>query len=143
MIYMLCHCLPARETPKNTIIQPVVLPFEKKSPVWKTVESMEVFKTFPQSPHFRPLVETTREDSREMSALGMMLTYPVLLEQVKTLQLLNPISALKSLNGSFADLEKHGFHVEAPLSRIQKLLRLKDRQSKAREDFKNAEEERA
>ena len=77
----------------------IVLPFAKKLPIWKTVESMEVFKTFPQSPHFIPLLEI-REDAREISAVGMMLTFSGLLEEVKSLKLNNRISTLNSLLGS-------------------------------------------
>ncbi|CAA7033018.1 unnamed protein product [Microthlaspi erraticum] len=114
------------------------LPFEKKLRIWKTVESMEVFKTVPQTPHFRPLVET-QEDIREMSAVGMMFTYSDLLEEVKGLRFFNPISTFKGHIESFAVLEKHGSDVKEPLSRIQKLLSLKDRQAKKMEELIGAE----
>lgn len=113
----------------------VLLPFEKKLPIWKRFESMEVFKTFP---HFNPLLET-REDSREMSAVGMMLTFPRLLEAVKDLQPEDPISSLTSLNDSFAELKKHGFDVKVPELQISKLLSLRDRQAKKMEELKGAE----
>ncbi|CAH8304866.1 unnamed protein product [Eruca vesicaria subsp. sativa] len=116
----------------------MVLPFKKKLPIWKTVESMAVFKTFPQSPHFTPLLEI-REDSREMSAVGMMLTFSGLLEEVKALKLNNPISSLNSLRDSFAELEKHGFNVKVPMLRISKLLSLIDRQAKKMEELEGVE----
>lgn len=49
-----------------------------------------------------------------MSAVGMMLTFSGLVEEVKTLQLSSPISSLNSLMDSFDELEKHGFDVEVP-----------------------------
>ncbi|EOA20181.1 hypothetical protein CARUB_v10000478mg [Capsella rubella] len=116
----------------------MVLPFEKKLPIWKTLESMEVFKTVPQSPHFSPLAES-REDYREMSAVGMMLTFSGLLDEVKALQQEDPISSLLSLSDSFSKLEKHGFNVKAPQLRISKLLSLRDRQSKKTDELKSAE----
>ncbi|XP_048614409.1 DUF724 domain-containing protein 10-like isoform X3 [Brassica napus] len=116
----------------------MVLPFEKKLPIWKTVESMEVFKTFPQSPHFTPLLEI-REDAREMSAVGMLLTFSGLLEEVKSLKLNNPISSLNSLSDSFTELEKHGFDVKVPMLRISKLLSLIDRQAKKMEELEDCE----
>ncbi|KAG2312321.1 hypothetical protein Bca52824_023878 [Brassica carinata] len=116
----------------------MVLPFEKKLPIWKTVESMEVFKKFPQSPHFTPLLEI-REDAREMSAVGMLLTFSGLLEEVKSLKLNNPISSLNSLRDSFAELEKHGFDVKVPMLRISKLLSLIDRQAKKMEELEVTE----
>ncbi|KAL0730779.1 hypothetical protein Bca4012_026873 [Brassica carinata] len=116
----------------------MVLPFEKKLPIWKTGETMEVFKKFPQSPHFTPLLEI-REDAREMSAVGMLLTFSGLLEEVKTLKLNNPISSLNSLRDSFAELEKHGFDVKVPTLRISKLLSLIDRQAKKMEELEVTE----
>ncbi|CAN6846473.1 unnamed protein product [Brassica oleracea] len=117
----------------------IVLPFAKKLPIWKTVESMEVFKTFPQSPHFIPLLEI-REDAREMSAVGMMLTFSGLLEEVKSLKLNNPISSLNSLlSDSFAELEKPGFDVKVPMLRVSNLLSLIDRQAKKMEELEDCE----
>ncbi|CAA7039715.1 unnamed protein product [Microthlaspi erraticum] len=115
-----------------------VLPFEKKLPIWKTFESMEVFKMFPQSPHFIPLLES-REDSREMSAVGLMFTFSGLLEAVKDLQPEDPTRSLTSLNDSFAELEKHGFDVKMPVLRINKLLSLRDKQASKMEELKGAE----
>ncbi|KAG7603240.1 DUF724 domain-containing protein 9 [Arabidopsis thaliana] len=113
----------------------MTLPFEKKLSIWKTLESVE---TVPQSPHFSPLVET-REDCREMSAVGMMLTFPCLLEEVKSLQHDNSISSLISLSNNFCELEKHGFNVKAPQSRISKLLSLRGKQSMKMDELKGAE----
>lgn len=99
---------------------------------------MEAFKTVPQTPHFRPLAET-QEDSREMSAVGMMFTYSALLEEVKGLQHFYPISTFKGHTESFTVLEKHGFDVKAPQTRIQKLLSLKDMQARKMEELIGAE----
>ncbi|AED93210.2 agenet domain protein (DOMAIN OF UNKNOWN FUNCTION 724 8) [Arabidopsis thaliana] len=131
-----CVASVEQDKPKDTTM---VLPFEKKLRIWETLESMEVFKTVPQSPHFSPLLVESREDSREMSAVGMMLTFFGLLDEVKALQHNDPISFFISLTNSFAELEKHGFNVKAPQSRINKLLSLRDRQSKKTEELKDAE----
>jgi hypothetical protein len=111
--------------------------FEKKLPVWKILESMEVFKTIPQSPHFRPLAEI-REDSREMLAVGMMLTFSCLLEQVKALQHDEARSSFISLSNSFAELEKHGFNAQVAQLRINKLLTLRGMQSRKMDELKGA-----
>ncbi|CAL9231337.1 unnamed protein product, partial [Arabidopsis halleri] len=112
-----------------------VLLFEKKLPVWKILESMEVFKTIPQSPHFSPLAEIG-EDSREMLAVGMMLTFSCLLEQVKALQHDETISSFISLSNSFTELETHGFNVQVAQLRINKLLTLRGMQSKKLDELK-------
>ncbi|XP_019090414.1 PREDICTED: DUF724 domain-containing protein 10-like isoform X2 [Camelina sativa] len=115
----------------------MVLPFEKKSPFWKILESMEVFKTVPQSPHFNPLVET-REESREMLAVGMMFTFSGLLDEVKHLPHKETISSFIRISNSLAELEKHGFNVKVAQSRIYKLLTLKGMQSKKEDELKGA-----
>ncbi|CAA7028015.1 unnamed protein product [Microthlaspi erraticum] len=114
-----------------------VLPFAKKSPIWKAYEAMDVFKTLPQNPHFSPLSET-KEDFREGSALGMMATFSGLLENFKDLETDVTKSQLDTMKDSFTELEQHGFDVERPLLRIEKLLAFKDRQVsilKEREGF--------
>jgi hypothetical protein len=122
---------------KHTIM---VLPFAKKSPVWKTYESLEVFKSVSHSLHFSPLFET-KQDFREGYAIGMMVTYFGLLEKFKDLEADVPVSQLNSLKDSFSELEKHGFNVTTPLSRIDKLLALKDRQLYIMEELKGFDKE--
>ncbi|KAG2314999.1 hypothetical protein Bca52824_018121 [Brassica carinata] len=124
---------------KDTMI---VLSFANKSPLWKIYETMEVFKTIPQSPHFSPLIESTSEDFREGSALGMMASFSILLEKLKDLETDVSVSQLDSLKESFTKLEKHGFDVTRPLSRINKLLTLKDRQLRILEERRGLDKER-
>lgn len=108
----------------------MVLPFEKKLPIWKTIESMEVFKAFLQSPHFSSVVGTRKEDSLEMFAVGMMYTFFGLLEELKILKYDNRITSLLRLHCSFAKLEKHGFDVKVPQARISKMFSLRDSKTK-------------
>lgn len=119
-----------------------VLPFANKSLLWKIYETMEVFKKLPQSPHFSPLIESTSEDFREGSALGMMATFSGLFEKLKDMESDVTISQLDSLKDSFTKLEEHGFDVTRPLSRINKLLALKGRQLKILEGRRGLDKER-
>ncbi|CAL9214549.1 unnamed protein product [Arabidopsis halleri] len=118
----------------------MVLPFAKKSPCWKIYESTEVFKRVPQSPHFSPLLKS-KEDFREGYALGLMVIYSGLLEKFKDLETDVPVSQLNSLKDSFSELEKYGFSVTTALSRIDKLLALKDRQLNILEALKGFDKE--
>ncbi|KAF8111796.1 hypothetical protein N665_0072s0010 [Sinapis alba] len=120
----------------------MVLPFANKSPLWKIYETMEVFKKLPQNPHFSPLIESTSEDFREGSALGMMASFSGLLDKLKDLETDVSVSKLGTLKESFTKLEKHGFDVTRPLSRINKLLDLKDRQLKILEERRGLDKER-
>ncbi|XP_010544954.1 PREDICTED: DUF724 domain-containing protein 7-like isoform X2 [Tarenaya hassleriana] len=118
----------------------IVLPFVKRSPIWETVEGMEVFKTVPQRPHFSPLLET-REEYREGSAIGMMVTFSRLLEKVNELQLDEPRSTLESINQCLLDVEKHGFDVASPLCRINELMSIKDKQIETLDRLKELKRE--
>ena len=132
--------IPVAEEPqaKDTTM---VLPFAKKSPFWKILETSEGFQRAPQSPHFSPLVGESKEQFREGQAIGMMVTHFSLLESFKDLEPYVSVSELNSLKASFAELKKHGFEVSAPLARISKLLALKDRQLKTMEERKGFDRE--
>ncbi|XP_010474951.1 PREDICTED: DUF724 domain-containing protein 1-like [Camelina sativa] len=116
-----------------------ISPFAKKSPFWKAYETHDLSKTAPQSPHFSPLFDAN-EDIREWSAVGMMVTFYGLLNEVKDLHLDVSSSKLSRLSTSFAKLEKHGFNVTNPQSRISKVLSLQAGRAKKVEERKCLEE---
>ncbi|ESQ39368.1 hypothetical protein EUTSA_v10001344mg [Eutrema salsugineum] len=116
----------------------MALPFTKKSPYWKRCESTEGYKTVPQRPHFSPLLEAKGE-IREWSAVGMMVTFYGLLEQVKYLKPDDSSSTFNGLTVSFTELEKYGFDITAPQSRISKVLSLKDERAKKAEERQRCE----
>ncbi|KAG2318210.1 hypothetical protein Bca52824_021332 [Brassica carinata] len=114
------------------------LPFAKTLPFWKTYESAG-FESFPQRPHFSPLLKD-KKDLRELTAVGMIVTFYGLLDEVKGLKLDDPMSKLEDLCAKFARLENHGFNVKSPQGRVNRLLSLKDAQAKKAEKqqcFKN------
>ncbi|XP_010506754.1 PREDICTED: DUF724 domain-containing protein 6-like isoform X2 [Camelina sativa] len=110
----------------NTLMS---LPFAKKSPFWKAYE------TVPQIPHFGPLFEA-KEDLREWAAVGMMVTFYGLLDEVNHLQPDVSSSTLSSLSCSFEDLEKYGFDISTPQSRINKMVSLQDERATKEEERK-------
>ncbi|XP_010481842.1 PREDICTED: DUF724 domain-containing protein 1-like [Camelina sativa] len=112
-----------------------ISPFAKKSPFWKSYETHDLSKTAPQSPHFSPLSDAN-EDIREWSAIGMMVTFYGLLDEVKDLHLDVSSGKLSSLSTSFAKLEKHGFNVTNPQARISKVLSLQVGRAKKAEERK-------
>ncbi|CAH8356301.1 unnamed protein product [Eruca vesicaria subsp. sativa] len=127
------------ETPKAKD-STIVLPFAKKSPCWKVLESMEIFKAVPQRPHFSPLLQC-EEESREGDAIGAMVNFTGLLEKLRNIQVDSSVSAINRIKESFLKLEKHGFDITAPLSRIDKLLSIKESQTWALEELQAAERE--
>ncbi|CAN7062637.1 unnamed protein product [Brassica oleracea var. botrytis] len=127
------------ETPKAKD-STMVLPFVKKSPCWKVLESMEIFKAMPQRPHFNPLLEC-EEESREGDAIGAMVKFTGLLEKVNNIQGDDSVTEINRIKECFLKLEEHGFDVTAPCSRIDKLLSVKESQTWALEELKVAERE--
>ncbi|KAL5859281.1 hypothetical protein ACOSQ4_000577 [Xanthoceras sorbifolium] len=117
-----------------------MLPFVKKSPIWKTIESMEVFQIVPQKPHFIPLSET-KEEYREGSAIGIMVTFAGLFEKISMLKYDDSRSTFSSTLDSLLDLEKHGFYVSLLRRRVKDLLIIRDRQGKLLDELKDAERE--
>ncbi|ONI16825.1 hypothetical protein PRUPE_3G124100 [Prunus persica] len=63
------------------------LPFVRNFPLWENIESMDVFKRFPQKPHFHPLLKC-KEVCREGSALGKMVNFAFMVEKTSKLQVL-------------------------------------------------------
>nr|VDC99871.1 unnamed protein product [Brassica rapa] len=116
----------------------MVLPFVKKSPCWKVFESMEIFKAVPQRPHFSPLLEC-EEEFREGEAIGAMVNFTGLLEKVRDIQVHDSVSAINRIRDCFLKLEKHGFDVTAPRSRIHKILCIKECQTWALKEVQYAE----
>ncbi|EOX95351.1 Domain of Uncharacterized protein function 724 6, putative isoform 1 [Theobroma cacao] len=113
------------------------LPFVKKSPVWRTIESMDVFQIVPQKPHFQPLVGN-KEEFIEGSAIGIMVTFAGLFEKISMLHFDDPRNTFDSILESLNDLEKHGFDVTLLQHRLNELLSIKEGQGQHLGERENA-----
>ncbi|XP_059435515.1 DUF724 domain-containing protein 7-like isoform X3 [Corylus avellana] len=113
-------------------------PFEKTSLLWKTIESMEIFRMLPQYPHFRPLSKCS-EVYREGLAIGNMVAFSSLVEKISKLQLDDPRRIFDSYLESLLDLEKLGFDVTVLRGRINEMLSIKDKQGLILNESKDAE----
>ncbi|KAJ6729338.1 DUF724 DOMAIN-CONTAINING PROTEIN 7 [Salix viminalis] len=122
----------------DTLVGNQSVPFVKRSPVWNTIESMEVFQIIPQKPHFHPLTECKGE-YREGSAIGIMVTFASLFEKISSLKFDDCRSILESTLESLVDLEKHGFDITVPRCRLNELLSIKDGQGEVLNESKDAE----
>ncbi|KAH1107122.1 hypothetical protein J1N35_010890 [Gossypium stocksii] len=116
------------------------LPFVKKSPIWRTIESLDVFQIVPQKPHFQPLAES-REEFREGSAIGIMVTFASLFDKISLLHFDDPRNTFDSISEGLDDLEKHGFDVSLLRRRVNKLLSIKEGHSQHLGEKENAERE--
>ncbi|XP_050367438.1 DUF724 domain-containing protein 3-like isoform X2 [Argentina anserina] len=115
-----------------------IMPFVKSSPIWKAIESFDVFKNMPQSPHFRPLIKC-KEEYREGFAIGNMVTFSSLVEKISSLHFDDPTQVFDSILESLLDLEKYGFNVTILRGRVNELLSIKQRQVQFEGESKDAE----
>ncbi|KAI3506590.1 hypothetical protein L1887_21150 [Cichorium endivia] len=113
--------------------------FEKRSTLWATLESMELFKLIPQKPHFRPL-DNEKECTREGQAISKMVTYLRVVEATSQLKLDNPKSAIEDNLEALEELETHGFDVKVVKDRLTRLLSIKDKQEELEKQSKKLKE---
>ncbi|GMI76010.1 hypothetical protein HRI_001270100 [Hibiscus trionum] len=125
---------------RSPLVNDQSLPFVKRSPVWCTIESMDVFRIVPQKPHFLPLAEN-REEFREGSAIGIMVTFASLFDKISMLHFDEPRDTFDNILESLSDLEKHGFDVTRLRHRLNKLLSLKEGHNQHLGEIQNAERE--
>ncbi|CAF2176183.1 unnamed protein product [Brassica napus] len=88
--------------------------------------------------NFSPLLEC-EEEFREGEAIGAMVNFTGLLEKVRDIQVHDSVSAINRIRDCFLKLEKHGFDVTAPRSRIHNILCIKECQTWALKEVQYAE----
>ncbi|PIA41709.1 hypothetical protein AQUCO_02200259v1 [Aquilegia coerulea] len=118
----------------------ISLPFIKKSHMWRKFESMEVFQMMPQLPHFHAL-EKENEELREGLALGHMLSFANLKDKTCKAHIEDSRSMFENKLNALTDLEELGFTVHLIRSRLEELLRMRDRYDQLIDKSKAAEGE--
>ncbi|XP_050387204.1 DUF724 domain-containing protein 7-like [Argentina anserina] len=99
-------------------------PFEKKSPFWKILESMDAFKRFPQQPHFQPLLKI-KMVCREGVALGRMLLFSAVVEYTSKLLVDDPSDSINDILEALVELEQMRFDVKVLQDRLNRLQVMK------------------
>ncbi|XVF65865.1 hypothetical protein PTKIN_Ptkin09bG0285400 [Pterospermum kingtungense] len=102
------------------------LPFVKSLPMWKEVESMDIFQVMPQNPHFHPLAEL-KEILREGLAVGHMLNFASIVQKTSKLTVADRRNLFTSILDALPDFEILGFDIKAIRDRTSVLLLMKDR----------------
>lgn len=124
-------CIANRSLKDNVMLSPQSndesIPFVKSSSLWKTIESMEVFRRLPQRPHFQSL-GSIKERSREGLAIALMVDFAGVVEKTSTLQFDDPRSTIEDNLETLIELEKNGFDVKVIRDRLLSLLLIKDKQ---------------
>ncbi|PIA41711.1 hypothetical protein AQUCO_02200261v1 [Aquilegia coerulea] len=132
---------PIQQDQRQVHVEEDSLPFVKCAhSMWGIFESMKVFQLMPQYPHFRPLGEEN-EVLREGIAIGHMLNFANLVENICKLHIEDPKNRLENMLKALTDLEELGFAVQSIRSQLEELLRIKDIYSQSNYNLKSAEEE--
>lgn len=133
--------------PNSTVVnesQPTenhhVWPFVKRSPIWATIESQEVYQNLSQNPHFSPLWEI-KEERREGLAIAHMVTFANLVQRITSFQWADPSHAIKSSLETLVELEANGFDVGPVRARLDELLAQKSEAGRLEGEMKEAEKE--
>ncbi|CAI9103567.1 OLC1v1002078C1 [Oldenlandia corymbosa var. corymbosa] len=133
--------LPSLKNTCNSVGNEVqVLPFVKNNSLWSTLESMEVFKKFPQKPHFQPL-EKYKESMREGLAIGYMVNFSSIVERTAKLQFDDSRSTIDDILDTLSELEGHGFNIQALQDRVGELVNMQGKEKMLREEFEQLNEE--
>lgn len=114
------------------------LPFVKSSPIWKVIESMDVFEKFPQKPHFHPLVKC-KEIHRESSAINNMIKFAYWFERTSKLQEGDSRDGIDGIMEELAKLEELGFNVKVVQDHLNEWLQKKVRLEELQDELKEAE----
>lgn len=105
------------------------VPFIKSSPLWKSLDSMEIFSKTQRKPHFNPLLKC-REETREGLAIAHMVIFSTVVEKTLNLRFSDPSRVIIDNLKTLAELEKHGFDVEPVQARLRMLLAEKEKERK-------------
>ncbi|KAJ9552492.1 hypothetical protein OSB04_016537 [Centaurea solstitialis] len=118
-------------------------PFIKQSPMWATIESLELYQNPPQKPHFSPL-NTVKEDSREGLAIAQLVTFANVVQRTSPLKMDDHDHMIHDRFETLVELESHGFDVDALRARLNELLsakaqvrELNDKLKQVKEDLRN------
>ncbi|KVI00723.1 Protein of unknown function DUF724 [Cynara cardunculus var. scolymus] len=115
-------------------------PFVKRSPIWATIESLELYQNPPQKPHFL-LLKIMKEDYREGLAIGHMVTFANVVQRTSKLQPDVPSDIIDNSLETLVELETHGFDVGAVRARLNELLARKAKLGELKDKLKQVEKE--
>ncbi|KAH6792449.1 hypothetical protein C2S52_002926 [Perilla frutescens var. hirtella] len=118
--------IPPNELP-CVVDETANLPFVKRNAVWKAFESVEIFRTMPQKPHFEPLLQS-KESLREGLAIACMVNFTNVVDRSCSLKINDPKCVFHDINETLSDLEGHGFDVCVVRNRMMKLVEAKERE---------------
>ncbi|KAJ3694646.1 hypothetical protein LUZ60_000023 [Juncus effusus] len=116
---------PSESTPPSSINRGIILPFEWRSPVWNSIDALDIFREIPQSPHFANLQKCCNKEELEGRALGQMVTYSNLAVSIKDLSLDADMEEFNAKLQVLDSLQQDGFETDPLRIRLTAMLELK------------------
>lgn len=127
--------IATNSTPEIDLDVNQTLPFKKTTAFWDSIKSMDVFRIFPQNPHFHTL-ENSDEDCREGLALGQMVTFSRIVKRVSVTYADMSKASMEECLETLVVLEDNGFDVSILRDRLNELIFKKDKQGALGNDLK-------
>ncbi|CAL4984099.1 unnamed protein product [Urochloa decumbens] len=111
------------------------VPFVKTfSQFWPEIDGMDVFKEFPQQPHFLPLEEYLPE-LREGKAFGLMLEFILIAKSIRKSSIEDDETSFDEKKCVLAQLKTHGFEVHCLETLLDEVIKVKFRYTKHLEEL--------
>ncbi|XP_072146395.1 DUF724 domain-containing protein 3 [Setaria viridis] len=100
------------------------VPFVKTSHFWSEIDESDVFKEFPQQPHFLPLQQYL-PGLREGKALGLMVSFDLFVKSIRKSSIADNEGSFEEAKGVLAELKTNGFDVQYFETLLDKAIKVK------------------
>ncbi|RCV38527.1 hypothetical protein SETIT_8G150100v2 [Setaria italica] len=100
------------------------VPFVKTSHFWSEIDESDVFKEFPQQPHFLPLQQYL-PGLREGKALGLMVSFDLFVKSIRKSSIADNEGSFEEAKGILAELKTNGFDVQYFETLLDKAIKVK------------------
>ncbi|CAD6253553.1 unnamed protein product [Miscanthus lutarioriparius] len=112
----------------------LVVPFVKNSCLWSAVEEMNVFKEFPQQPHFLPLQQEYPRTLQGGMAFGLMVAFDLFVRSISKSSIADNEGSFEEEKSTLSALKINGFDVQCFERLLDELIKVKFEYSKHLEE---------
>ncbi|CAN6372385.1 unnamed protein product [Urochloa humidicola] len=118
------------------------VPFVKTTlQLWSAFDEMDIFKEFPQQPHFLPLQQYLPE-LREEKALILMLKFSNIVKSIRKSSIADNERSFEEEKSVLAELKTHGFDVHCFETLLDELIKMKLEYTKHLEELESVNEQK-
>ncbi|CAO2142015.1 unnamed protein product [Urochloa humidicola] len=118
------------------------VPFVKTTlQLWSVIDEMDIFKEFPQQPHFLPLQRYLPE-LREEKAVILMLKFSSMVKSIRKSSIADNERSFEEEKSVLAELKTHGFDVHCFETLLDELIKRKLEYTKHLEELESVKEQK-